>query len=165
MNAKDLLITQFDNCFDSNGWFVAVRNVLEGVTAEQAAWKPEGTTNSIWESVAHLTYYNDAYLHRFKGERYEYRKADNDATFEAPENPSEQDWAAEVEKFDAAMRELRALLASTDESKLDEQVSDTNKASWGELISNINAHNAYHGGQMLLIRKLQGGWNPERGVS
>ena len=27
------------------------------------------------------------------------------------------------------------------------------------------AHNAYHAGQILLLRKLQNAWNPEKGVS
>ena len=66
MTLKELLLHQFDNCYDQNGWFVAVRNVIEGVTAEQAAWKAEGTNNSIWESLAHVTYYNNAYVQRYR---------------------------------------------------------------------------------------------------
>jgi uncharacterized damage-inducible protein DinB len=162
---KQTLLKQFAACYDENVWFVAVRNVLDGVTAEQAIYKPEGTNNSIWESLAHLTYYNNAYLLRFKGVNYEYEKADNDATFEAPADPLEDDWTGEIEKFDAVMREFRSLIEAAEESRFGEHVSAKNKASWGELISNINAHNAYHGGQMLLMRKLQGSWNPEKGVS
>jgi uncharacterized damage-inducible protein DinB len=162
---KETILKQFAACYDENGWFVAVRNVLEGVTAEQAAWKPEGTNNSIWESLTHITYYNNAYVQRFKGIDYKYSITDNDETFEAPEQPTDEEWNAEVSKFDSVMRELRDLIDAADESKLSEQVSETNTASWAELISNINAHNAYHGGQMLLIRKLQGSWNPDQGVS
>lgn len=33
------------------------------------------------------------------------------------------------------------------------------------LISDIDSHNAYHDGQILLIRKLLGSWNREKGVS
>ena len=162
---KQTLLKQFSTCYDENGWFVAVRNVIEGVTAEQAAWKAEGTNNSIWESLAHLTYYNNAYAQRFNGEQYEYKISTNDETFEAPKNPSEEDWKNEVSEFDRVMREFRSLIEAADEARFDQPVSETNKASWAELILNINAHNAYHGGQMLLIRKLQGSWNPEKGVS
>jgi uncharacterized damage-inducible protein DinB len=162
---KGNLLKQFATCYDENGWFVAVRNVIEGVTAEQAAWKPDGTNNSIWETLAHLTYFNNAYVLRFKGEKYEYNISTNDETFVVPENPREDDWQGEVEKFDRVMTEFRSLIEAADEAKFDQHVSETNKASWAELILNINAHNAYHGGQMLLIRKLQGSWNPEKGVS
>ena len=165
MELKELLIHQFGNCYDQNGWFVAVRNVIDGVAAEQAVWKAEGTNNSIWESLAHITFYNNAYVQRFKGIDYKYSTTDNDETFEAPKKPTAEEWAAEVAKFDSVMREMRDLITSADESKFSEAVSAANKASWAELISNINAHNAYHGGQMLLLRKLQGAWDPEAGVS
>jgi uncharacterized damage-inducible protein DinB len=162
---KGNLLKQFATCYDENGWFVAVRKVIEGVTAEQAAWKPDGTNNSIWESLAHLTYYNNAYVLRFKGEKYEYKVSTNDETFEAPDSPTEEDWQGEVDRFDRVMTEFRSLIEVADEAKFDQPVSEKNKASWAELILNINAHNAYHGGQMLLIRKLQGSWNPEKGVN
>lgn len=162
---KDILLKQFATCYNENGWFVAVLNTLEGVTAEQAVWKPGGSDNSIWETLAHLTYYNNAYLIRFSGENYEYKVADNDATFEAPEDPSDEEWLAVVKNFDRVMRELRSLIKAADEAKFSQPVSEKNQASWAELILNINAHNAYHGGQILLIRKLQGSWNPEKGVT
>jgi uncharacterized damage-inducible protein DinB len=162
---KEVMLKQFASCFDKNVWFVSVRKALDGVSAEQAAWKPEGTDNSIWETLAHLTYYNNAYLQRFKGIAYEYTKADNDETFEAPADPTDDDWNAEVARFDAVMNEFRSLIENADESKFDQPVSEKNTASWAELIANINAHNAYHGGQILLIRKLRGSWNPKQGVS
>lgn len=163
MTVKDILLEQFTTCFDENGWFVAIRNAIAGLTAEQAAWKPNDTENSIWETLGHLTFYNHAYVERFKGVDYKYATDDNDETFAA--GTTEAEWNADVEKFEAVMNEWRDLIAATDESKFDEQVSKTNTASWATLISNVNAHNAYHAGQILLIRKLQGSWNPEQGVS
>ena len=161
---KETLLTQYDRCYNENGWFVAVRNALEGVTAEQAAWKPEGSDNSIWESMSHIRYYNNAYLQRFKGVDYKYDVADNDETFRSGDL-SEEQWQAEVAKFDSIMTEWRGLIEAADESKFDEIISAENSANWAELIANVNAHNAYHGGQILLLRKLQGAWDPEKGVS
>jgi len=63
------------------------------------------------------------------------------------------------------MTEFRELIRNADANKFEEPVSKTNQASWATLISNINAHNAYHAGQILLIRKLQGGWDTSKGVS
>lgn len=162
---KDTLLEQFSTCYDKNGWFVAVRNTLEGVTAEQAVWKPKGADNSIWESLAHLSYYNNAYLQRFKGIDYEYTKSTNEETFESSENASDEEWQAELERFKSIMTEWREWLSKADDAKLDQAVSATNDTPWKTLISNINTHNAYHGGQILLLRKLQGSWNPEKGVS
>ena len=161
---KETLLKQYDRCYNENGWFVAVRNTIEGITAKQAAWKPEASDNSIRESLSHLSYYNNAYLQRFKGIDYPYDVADNDETFRGGDL-SDDEWQTEVAEFDAIMTEWRGLLESADESKFDEPVSAENQATWAELIANVNAHNAYHGGQILLLRKLQGSWNPEKGVS
>ena len=162
---KELLLQQFDRCYDRNGWFVAIRNALDGVTVEQAAWKPDGyDDNCIWELVSHVTYYINAYVLRFKGIAFEYDVADNDETFSTGEF-SESDWQADLARFDAVVREFRELLANADEAKLDEPVPAKTDRKWWEVIADINAHNAYHGGQILLLRKLQGAWNPAKGVS
>ena len=162
---KDLLIYQFDTCFDCNGWFVAVRNAVSGVTAEHAAWRPEGSDNTIWESLTHITFYNNAYLQRFKGARYDTDSTDNDETFGQASQPSDEEWEAEVARFITVMNELRDLLRDADEAKFGESVPDRVDRKWWEVIADINAHNAYHAGQILLLRKMQGAWNPDRGVS
>ncbi len=159
---KEILLAQFATCYDTNGWFVATKNAIAGVTAEQAEWKPEGADNSIRELINHLNYYNNAYLQRFKGIGYEYKVADNDETFDKGEAPT---WEAEAMRFESIMSEWRELIGQADESKLDEMAPPKNESTWGELISMINTHNAHHGGQIVLLRKLQGSWNSKTGVS
>lgn len=165
MTKKDFLIDQFTSNYDTDGWFVALKNAVRNLTAEQANWKVENLDNSIWEILTHLNYYNKAYLERFKGVDYVYPANDNDETFSGAENASEDAWQAEIEKFDSIMNEWRDLLESADEAKFDEAVSATNKSLWATLISHINTHNAHHGGQIVLIRKLQGSWDASKGVS
>ena len=161
---KTTLLEQFTACYDKNTWFVALKNTLEDVTAVDAVWKPAGADNSIWEIVSHLNYYNYAYVERFKGVDYEYSADDNDATFLTGDVTNEA-WNAEISKLNAIMTEFRGLIEATDESKFDQAVSATNQVSWGTLVSNINAHNAHHGGQIVLLRKMQGSWDRAKGVS
>jgi hypothetical protein len=54
MSVKETLLQQFDTCFETNGWFVSVKNAIAGVNAEQATWKPQGSDNSIWELLSHM---------------------------------------------------------------------------------------------------------------
>ena len=63
------------------------------------------------------------------------------------------------------MKEWRDLIAGADESKFDQPVSQENRVTWAELISDVNAHNAYHGGQIVLLRKMQGIWDENSGVT
>ena len=67
MTTKEILLKQFTACYDENGWFVALKNAVKNLTAEQANWKTENLDNSIWKILAHLNFYNEAYLKRFKG--------------------------------------------------------------------------------------------------
>ncbi len=164
MSIKGLLLRQFDQGFDTNGWFVAVKNVIDGVMAEQAVWKPNDDVNCIWETLSHLTYYNNAYLQRFKGNDYQYDIATNDESFSTGEY-SEADWQAEIERFSAVMNEWRNLINEADEAKFAEPVSTENQTKWATLILNVAAHNAYHAGQIMLLRKTLGGWDRSKGVS
>jgi len=165
MKVKDILIEQFNICYNENGWFVALKNALRNLTAEQASWKTENLDNSIWEILAHLNFYNERYLKRFKGESLPPSTLENSETFAGAESGSETAWALEVERFDRVMSEWRNLLESSDENKLAQAVSAENESPWWEVISNINTHNAHHGGQIVVIRKLQGSWDASKGVS
>lgn len=161
---KSYLLEQFDRCYNVNGWFVAIGNAVDGLTAKEALWKPVGADNSIWQTLSHLTYYNYAYVERFKGSGFEYDLADNDATFTFGD-ATDREWAAGVSRFAEVMNEFRGLIETANEAKLDELVSLHNPRPWGSLIGDINAHNAYHAGQILMLRKLQGSWDRSRGVS
>lgn len=164
MSVKEILIEQFTVTYDDSGWFVALKNAIKNLTAEQASWKREGLDNSIWEILAHLNYYNFAYLERFKGVDYVYPSSDNDATFAASE-ATEANWQAEIEKFDRVMSEWRELLEAADDSKFESPVSAKNQSKWSMVLSHVNLHNAHHGGQIVVIRKLQGSWDRSKGVS
>ena len=165
MTTKEILLKQFTAAYDENGWFVALKNTLNNLTAQQAAWKTENLENSIWEILAHLNFYNRAYVERFKGIEYVYPTTDNDETFAAADAVSEESWQREVEKFERIMTEWRSLLETADETKFSETVSATNERLWAVLLSHVNLHNAHHGGQIVLIRKLQGSWDASKGVS
>src|SRR4051794_25135012 len=103
MTVKEILLEQFTAAYDKNGWFVALKNAVHNLTAQQAAWKPEKTDNSIWQILSHLNYYNRAYVERFKGIDYQYPKNNNDETFSGDENVSETSWQTEIENFAAIM--------------------------------------------------------------
>lgn len=165
MTTKEIISEQFAACYTENGWFVALRNAIDGVTAEEAAWKPDGVDNSIWEILTHLSYDNGAYVQRFEGIDFQHTVTTNEETFSAPATVSTDAWQTEIENFDRIMVKLRSLIEDADESKFDEPVIGKEQFTWARAISDLNAHNAYHGGQILLLRKLQGSWYPEKGVN
>jgi uncharacterized damage-inducible protein DinB len=162
---KETLIREFERCYDKNGWFVAVRNAIDGLDVHQAIWKPDDIDiNCIWEMLSHITYYNYAYLQRFKGIDYKYDVTTNNETFSVGEY-EEAEWQADVMRFDEVMTEWRNLIQAADDKKLLGPVSSEIPNNWIDAIATVNSHNAYHGGQIVLVRKLQGCWDPSAGVN
>lgn len=162
MSEKTILLGQLAAAYDRNGWFACLKHSLKGLTAEQAAWKPEGADNSIYEIINHLNYYNNAYLERFRGVDFEYTLTDNEATFDHSDAGS---WEAELARFESIMDGWRAELEKADESKFDELAPPGNETKWKAIVSSIIAHAAHHGGQIVLLRKLQGSWDSGDGGS
>jgi uncharacterized damage-inducible protein DinB len=159
--SKQILLEQHTACYDENNWFVSLKSVLDGVSAEQAAWKPGNVDNSIWESVNHIIFWNERWLQRYRGELNEPQDVENKSTFRS----SEVDWRATIEKLDAVMSEWREKLSVIDDAKLESPVNAQYQAPWRSPLAQQNIHNAYHIGQILLLRKLQGSWDPQKGVS
>lgn len=158
---NEILLEQHTACYDENGWFVALMSALDGLTAEQAAWKPHDVDNSIWETVNHLIFWNERWLQRYRGELNKPEDVENRGTFLSDET----DWQATLEKLNVVMTEWREKLESIDETKLASPVNAEYQAPWRSPLAHQNIHNAYHIGQIVLLRKLRGSWNPDKGVS
>ena len=165
MTTKEFLLDQFITCYDENGWFVALKNTVRNLSATDAAWKPDGADNSIWGILAHLNFYNERYLKRFKNEPLEKSNLENHETFANAEDASEEAWQAEIERFDAIMNGWRKAIESADEGKFAQAVSAENESLWAEVVGLINTHNSHHGGQTVVLRKLQKSWDASKGVS
>lgn len=158
---RDVLLEQLTACYDEDTWFVSLKTVLDGVTVEEAAWKPENVDNSIWETVSHIIFWNERWLQRYRGELNEPQDVENTGTFKS----AETDWDATLEKLWAVMDEWRDKLTAITKEKLVSPVNAQYQAPWHSPLAQQNIHNAYHIGQILLLRKLQGTWDRTRGVS
>lgn len=158
---KAILLEQFNTSYAENGWFVALKNAIDGVTAEQSVWKIDGLDHSIRESVIHITYWNERWLKRYRGEKLAADKAEISETFL---NESEPDWEAEKAKLFEVMDAWAAELENISEEKLNEQVSATYEEPWYIPLAHQNVHNAYHISQIVVARKLQKAWDSSKGV-
>ncbi|MCB0720924.1 MAG: DinB family protein [Ignavibacteriae bacterium] len=160
---KDILLQQMHACFDEETWFVTLKNALDGLTPENAAWK-SGGNHSIHEIVNHLIFWNQRYLNRFINVPVEEIK-DNEYTFTNDATGSHVDsWKATVEKVYDVFSEWCTQLDEALDTKLEGIPIKGYPDTWFTVIANINIHNAYHIGQIVTLRKEQGSWSPDRGV-
>jgi uncharacterized damage-inducible protein DinB len=162
MSVKAILLEQFTASYEENGWFVALKNAIDGVTPAQSVWKIDGLDHSIRESVIHLTYWNERWLKRYRGETLEANKAEISETFL---NDREPDWEAEKARLFEVMDAWTRELENISEEKLNERVSATYEAPWYMPLAHQNIHNAYHISQIVVARKLQKAWDNSKGVS
>lgn len=157
----DLLLMQKDFSWDKEEWFPPLAAALEGVGPAEAAWQPPGGGNTIWQTVNHLNYYNDRVLTRITGATPGTALPDNDATFGGPGNPEDAaGWQATLEEARRIAADLRQAIADLTDADLDKSLSS---GTLGQLLPAWVLHEAYHGGQIVLIRKQQGSWPARRG--
>ena len=161
MSLKSILNEQFDACYDQSAWFVSALDAVKEISAEEAIWKPDADVHSVFEIITHINYWNERWLRRFKGEEVGSSDMEIAETFEA----GEKAWEAAFEKFKAIMSEWKALLENADDAKFSELVSAKIPDEWASPIAHMNIHNAYHLGQIILVRKLHGSWDSSLGVS
>jgi hypothetical protein len=45
-----------------------------------------------------------------------------------------------------------------------ESATDAQLAEWAPTVANISTHNAYHIGEIVMVRKEQGAWDASKGV-
>lgn len=158
---RNVLLEQHIACYDENNWFVSLKTVLDGVTAEQAAWKPANVDNSIWGTVNHLIFWNERWLQRYRGELTESQDVENTGTFKSEET----DWHATLVKLWTVMDEWREKLKTITVEQLESPVNKSYQELWHSPLAQQNIHNAYHIGQILMLRRLQGNWDRSKGVS
>ncbi len=148
---KSILLEQLRSTHTKAEWFVPAMTAVSGLTAEQASWTDGKGNHSVGQLATHLIYWNRRNLARFKGEPQE-KFSNNDATFTRFDT---KQWNDTVRQLDEVMTDWEKAVESADEPKL---------KNWYTTIAHIGAHNAYHIGQMIYVRKEQGSWDPEKGV-
>jgi len=149
---RGVLLEQLRTTHNQKDWFVSVKEAVDGVSAEQANWTDGKGNHSIGQLTYHLLFWDRRSLMEFKGKDPGKFSGNNDETFN---NFDAKQWSATVKELDAVMTAWEKAVQAADDDKLKKEASR---------IAHIGAHNAYHIGQIIYVRKEQGSWNPENGV-
>ena len=128
---------------------------LRRTNAETASWKPSADRHSIWELALHIAYWEYAVR----------RILDGLPAGGFPRSPA--DWPAVPSVgSERSWREDRALLRSEhdaiaeaieqfDAQRLDELTREGGSFRFIDLMHGVVMHNAYHTGQIQLIKRLR----------
>jgi len=149
---KSVLLFNLERTHNVKDWFVPANDAIAGLSAEQAAWTDGKGNHSVGQLTYHLVFWDRRSLAKFKGEPPEKFSGNNDDTFN---NFDPKQWNELVKQLDQVLTEWENAVQSADDAKVKQNF---------ELVSNLATHNAYHIGEIVMVRKEQGSWNPEKGV-
>lgn len=148
---KSTLMQELRETHDQKNWFVSSKEATAGLTPEQAAWADGKGNHSVGQLTYHLAFWNQHALETMKGGKPK-SPSNNDTTFT---DFDAKHWDETAKHLDQVMKDIEAFV---------EQADDATVAKVAPTIASICAHNAYHIGEMIVVRKEQGVWNPETGV-
>lgn len=140
-------------------WFAPVLRAVGGLTSAQAAWRPSEGIQTIWQLVNHLTFWTRFVARRLGGALPTGKEIDNDATFGSPGDPADvEGWARAVHELLEAYGDLHAVLGGQPDADLERPLTSRGTRAV-LLVGGSVMHDAYHIGQIVLLRKLQGCWS------
>jgi hypothetical protein len=150
---RSILLAELHSTHDKSDWFVCANVAVANLTPEQASWTDNKGNHSVGQLAYHLVFWNKQSLAKFRGETPEKFSGNNNDTFN---NFDPKKWSDTVHQLDEVMTDLEQTVA---------KASDAQLAEWAPTIANISLHNAYHIGEIVMVRKEHGVWVASKGVN
>jgi uncharacterized damage-inducible protein DinB len=155
MSQIESLADQLERSFRGGAWHgLAVAETLAGVDEAVAAARPIAGAHSIWEIVHHLTAWNEVPRRRIDGERLQNLPAERD--WPPVVDASADAWRKALAALEESHAALHARVLDLADGQLDDPVVGSDPTVRGMLLG-VLQHNAYHAGQITLLRQAPGG--------
>lgn len=138
--------------YEGNHWHASLGELLRSLSAEQAAWRPEQGGHTIHEVLAHLAYSATEVASRLRGGKPEWDEARSWVT--TPAGLTDADWDAEIVRYEAARSGLAEAVAALTPGELAADRGE-GRSTYGEMAQQLVHHEAFHAGQIALLRRLQ----------
>lgn len=150
-HAKTVLLNQLLANANDRSWYVTFEEAVEGLSEQEADWKPDSSSHSISQIIQHLIYWNKVWILRYKRANVE--------SLHTFENNNDSFNMRMGRSFTELKQELLDVLLQWQELLTEEQLDASVEgfpveAEWWALIGNVATHNAYHIGQIAYIRKM-----------
>ncbi|MFB4212755.1 DinB family protein [Shouchella sp. JSM 1781072] len=154
MSTREFILIQLGVIHDQQGWFVPLNHAVKDITPEQAAWTSSDQSNSIWGIVEHLIFYNERYLDRFQ--KISVHREPVDSIADTFNISNQRSWPEAAAYLNELMLKWRDAVKEAKPEDFTEAMTD---------LTHLTLHNAYHIGQIVSIRKQQGSWRTDLGVT
>jgi len=150
------LIQALDAAYLKRGWHGPVlRAVLKDLPAAVARRHPVRGRHSIWELALHTGYWKYIARRRITGDESLIFPRPGANFPKVPARGGEQEWRADLRLLDEQHRLLRDAVTALSPARLGRKRPGA-RWTYAEEIQGVAAHDLYHGGQMMLLRRMQG---------
>lgn len=119
--------------------------------------RPEGLDHSAWELLEHLRIAQWDILDFSRNPKYEEKKWPDDYWPVTAEPPTDAAWDESIAAFHSDLKELSDLVADETTDLFAKIPHGDGQTILREVLLTAD-HNAYHVGQIVLVRKLLGEW-------
>jgi hypothetical protein len=141
MTDRELLSKMWNETWANDTWYAAWNKTFAGLTVQQAAWKPDPKRHSIWQILNHIAFWRETVVNRLAGKP----PTDEECTrrnFETPSDVNDAAWRDAQARFERSHQMIAHVIA-------DEKLPV-------EKVQYLLPHDAYHLGQIMYLRALQG---------
>lgn len=138
---REVLLALWDESWTEGTWFGSWSRALAGLTPAQAAWRPQPNAHSIWQLVAHVTFWREISLATLAGEPRPSAEDIARRNFPEPAATTDAAWSATRSALEASQRAIHDAIANGSEP---------------QRLRYHLVHDANHLGQILYIRSLMG---------
>lgn len=150
----EALAEQLRLSYEGPSWHgPSVREVLDGVTAAEAAAHPIAGAHSIWELVRHMSAGYHLVLRRLAGDA---RNLSPEEDWPAVPEPTDAAWRRDVDELFALNRRLREAVQTFPAARLHEPLVSEPPYTAFTQFAGMPQHDLYHAGQIVLLRRALG---------
>ena len=145
---------QLRRAFAGEAWHGdSLWEILEGVSALQAAARPIASGHTIWELTLQIAAWDDAGLRRLSGVAVELSEEEN---FPSVTDPGESAWRQALQQVRRGHEQLVAAVSALPDSRLAEIVPGKVGAHYTfyYMLHGLVQHELYHAGQIALLKKM-----------
>jgi hypothetical protein len=138
-----------------------LRSALRGVSAEEAAWRPGRNRHNIWEVTVHAAFWKYEVAKRLTGKKKREFPEKGRNWFARDEkaiskSEAEKSWKRDLVLLARTHKELRAAIAGLKESEMKGRCRGSRQTVMQNGLG-IAMHDAYHAGQIQVLRRLYAG--------
>src|ERR1041385_2923573 len=150
MNEIERIEDQLRRSIEGEAWHgPALNELLNDVTAEEAAAKPIPDAHSIWEILLHIITDQELVLERLAGKPASYS---GEQDWPPVREESSAAWASTIRSLNETSARLRKAILELDVTRLDKPIVEGFSSVYTTLQGDVQ-HNLYHAGQIALIKK------------